>query len=130
MGTFIKWSRKYPGGYECSSKGDTRFSAFFAKMPDERSIEHWYQCDVKGWDPGGMNWKLGKGQPPQMHYPTGQLWLAYLGLWRLWAVQNQQLIVELKELAGKHCHTLTDCFANTEMNQAHALATIINEWLP
>ena len=37
----IKWSRK--GGYECSSKGDKRFSALFAVMPDGRTIEQHYQ---------------------------------------------------------------------------------------
>src|SRR5690606_2260660 len=31
------WSRY--GGYEVSSKGDARFSAFNARMPDGRSIE-------------------------------------------------------------------------------------------
>ena len=55
----ITWSRF--GGYECSSKGDARFSAFRARMPDGRSIEEWYQCDVKGYDPGGTAWRSGKG---------------------------------------------------------------------
>lgn len=41
------WSKN--DGYECSSAGDFRFSAFYAIMPDGRSIEQHYQCDVKGY---------------------------------------------------------------------------------
>ena len=44
----FSWQRKE--GYECSSKGDKRFSALFATMPDGRTIEQWYQCDIKGYD--------------------------------------------------------------------------------
>ena len=40
-----KWARY--GGYEVSSKGDKRFSAFNAYLPDGRSIEQVYQCDIK-----------------------------------------------------------------------------------
>lgn len=40
------WKRY--GGYEVSSHGDKRFSAFNAIMSDGRSIECHYQCDVKG----------------------------------------------------------------------------------
>lgn len=32
------------GGYEVSTKGDKRFSALNAIMPDGRSIEQVYQC--------------------------------------------------------------------------------------
>ena len=42
------------GGYECSSHGDKRFSALFAKLADGRTIEMHYQCDVKGYQPGGI----------------------------------------------------------------------------
>lgn len=47
----ITWARF--GGYDCSTKGDRRFSALVAKMPDGRTIEQWYQCDVKAYDIGG-----------------------------------------------------------------------------
>ena len=47
------WSRR--GGYECSSKGDKRFSAFTARLPDGRTIEEHYQCDIKSYEPGGTN---------------------------------------------------------------------------
>lgn len=42
-------------GYEVSSKGDKRFSAFNAILSDGRSIEQHYQCDVKGYNIGGTN---------------------------------------------------------------------------
>jgi hypothetical protein len=126
--TTFNWSRKHQPGYECSSVGDHRFSAFHAKMPDGRSIEHWYQCDIKGYDPGGTNWRAGKGQPPKYDYPDDHLWQMYLSLWRYWAIRNISLIVELQEKAQQHGNMLTDCFANTPINQARALATILNEW--
>jgi hypothetical protein len=125
----IQWARYALGGYEVSSKGDKRFSAFNALMPDGRSIEHWYQCDVKGYDPGGRNWRWGKGKAPLVPYPEGELWLAYLGLWRLWAVRNSELLHELDLLLPHEGAVLTDCFATSEINQARALATILNQWV-
>lgn len=127
----VTWQR-HPdsrGGYECSSKGDKRFSAFNAMMPDGRSIEHWYQCDIKGYDLGGTNWRLGKGKPPRFPYPSDHLWQMYLNLWRIWTIHNGGLVYKLKDLAAQHGNVLTDCFASTEINQARALATILNEWV-
>ena len=123
----FSWQRKE--GYECSTKGDARFSAFNAKLPDGRSIEQWYQCDIKGYDIGGTNWRLGKGNPPLFEFPADHLWQLYLNLWRLWAIHNSHLIIELMELAAEKNNVLSDCFASTPINQAHALSTIINEWL-
>jgi hypothetical protein len=97
-------------------------------MPDGRTIEHWYQCDVKGYDPGGTDWRAGKGRSSLLPYPTGQLWLAYLGLWRIWAVNNQGLIAVLNDAVPEN-GILTDMFANSEINQARALAVILNEWI-
>jgi len=126
----ITWTNKRnSGGYEVSSVGDKRFSAFNAILPDGRSIEHWYQCDVKGHDIGGTNWKLGKGKPPVFPYPNDHLWQMYLSLWRLWTVRNGSLILELKKQAIAHNNLLSDVFANTDINQARALATILNEWV-
>lgn len=71
-------SQRY-GGYEVSSRGDSRFSALFARMPDGRSIESHYQCDVKGYSPGSNNWRLGKGKPPLDK--SKDLWAEYMALW-------------------------------------------------
>jgi len=113
------------GGYECSSKGDRRFSAFYAVMPDGRTIEEHYQCDVKGYDVGGQQWRLGKGKPPLD--PTRDMWAEYLALWRAWAKINSELIEELRGRAAAHNCILSDCFASTPVNQARALAQILNE---
>lgn len=122
----IDWKRI--GGYEVSSAGDNRFSALYAKMPDGRTIEQWYQCDVKGYEIGGRNWKLGKGKPSLIPYQNDQQWLMYLSLWRFWAIHHVALMQELGELAKKNQHALCDRFATTPINQARALATILNEW--
>lgn len=114
------WQRY--GGYEVSTRGDRRFSAFNAILEDGRSIEEHYQCDVKGYDPGGRNWRLGKGRPPLN--PTTDLWTAYLDLWRRWVSLNPTLFSELR------AHPiLSDRFATTPVNQAHALSTLLNECL-
>lgn len=62
----------------CQAKATAAFSAFNAIMPDGRSIEQHYQCDVKGYDPGGRNWRLGKGRPPLD--TSKDLWGEYLAL--------------------------------------------------
>ncbi len=119
------WSRK--GGYEVSSKGDKRFSAFNAIMEDGRSLECHYQLDdgYKGHDPGGVDWRLGKGKPGLD--PSVNLWEAYLGLWRKWADKNMNLIEDLRIRVSAHGNVLSDMFAVTEINQARALAIILEE---
>lgn len=113
-------------GYEVSSKGDKRFSAFNAILSDGRSIEQHYQCDVKGYDIGGTNWRLGKGKPPLNNMTKDDLWEAYLGLWLVWAINNINLIQELQTHADKHNKILSDRFASTSINQARALSCILN----
>ena len=116
------WARK--GGFECSSKGDKRFSALYALLPDGRTIEMHYQCDIKGYQPGGRDWWLGKGKRPMDS--TVNLWNEYVALWLIWARENPQLIEELYRKASENNNVLSDCFATTEVNQARALATILN----
>lgn len=117
------WARY--GGYEVSTRGDARFSAFNAKMPDGRSVEEHYQCDVKGYDPGGRNWRLGKGKKPLR--PV-DLWAEYLALWRVWASRNPTLLADLRQRVGPQ-RLLSDRFASTPVNQAHALAVLLSEQL-
>lgn len=118
--TEFQWGSRSKG-YEVSSKGDKRYSAFYAKMPDGLSIEHHYQVFVKGYS----SIQEGKGKPPLD--TSINLWDAYLGLWRTWALHNGLLLEELRVLASKHNHMLNDIFANTDVNQARALATLLNE---
>jgi len=112
------WQRY--GGYEVSSKGDKRFSAFYAKLKDGRTIEEAYQLDVKGYRKFGNNAMLGKGRPPLDK--SVDTWKEYLALWRQWAEENPMLIKELSIY-----HVLSDRFATTPNNQANALAVILRE---
>lgn len=124
----FNWCRRVQKGvshYEVSRVGDPRFSAFNAILPDGRSIEMHYQCDVKGYDPGGTNWRLGKGRPPLQPI---NLWLAYCSLWMTWTLHNPDKIKELRTLAEQNGYLLTDCFANTPINQARALAFILTHF--
>lgn len=114
------WSRY--GGYELSSKGDKRFSAFYARLKDGRTIEEAYQLDVKGYRALGNDPMLGKGKPPLDK--NKNLWEEYLALWKQWAIENPALVNELK--SGKHGYVFSDMFAKTPVNQAAALAYICN----
>lgn len=117
------------GGYECSSKGDQRFSALFARMPDGRTIEQHYQCDVKGYQPGGTNWRLGKGKKGLD--PSKDLRTQYLLLWEEWALAHPDLMDELVIKAIEKNYLLSDMFATTPVNQASALAELLNKyWTP
>ncbi len=107
--------------YEVSTHGDARFSALCAKLEDGRTIEMHYQCDVKGYQPGGRDWRLGKGRPP---LNPRDMWPEYLALWQRWAALNPSLIEELRRRAEHF--VLTDKFATTPVNQARALAQILN----
>lgn len=120
------WSNRGEG-YECSSKGDKRFSAFYARMQDGRTIEQHYQCDVKGYDIGGTNWNLGKGKPPVNGLTEDELLDQYVDLWRIWARDNLDYIRDLYRECTKTNNNLTDMFATTRVNQAHALSIILNE---
>lgn len=122
--SFIKplfnWSRKE--GYECSSIGDKKFSAFYAKI-NGRTIEDLYQTDCKGF----RTIKEGKGKPTLNGQGYDQLWKEYLGLWRQWALENEDDLFELALLAIDNGYMVRDSFANTSNNQARALAEILNE---
>ncbi len=119
------WARRSTTGYEVSSKGDARFSAFNAILPNGISIENYYQGKIKGYDSTCQNWRLGKGKPPLD--PSVDLWASYLGLWRLWSTENIVLMRELYSHAKQNDYLLKDCFASTPVNQAHALTHLLNE---
>lgn len=116
------WQRY--GGYEVSTQGDKRFSAMSAVLSDGRTIEQHYQCDIKGYCPGGTDWRLGKGKPPLDK--TKDLYKEYKKLWQQWADMNQDLMWELRQSVGPN-KVLSDRFATTPVNQARALAELLNE---
>ncbi|TXI11824.1 MAG: hypothetical protein E6Q68_05200 [Polynucleobacter sp.] len=113
-------------GYECSSLGDKRFSALYARMPDGRSIEMHYQCDVKGYDPGGTNWKWGKGKKPRRKIDSFK---EYYRLWKTWGESNINAVSELYEASAAFNYTLCDSYATSGTNQARALVALINHLL-
>ena len=121
----MEWARYHPNGYECSSRGDQRFSALFAKLADGRTIEQAYQLDVKGYRAISDDWRTGKGNKPYREISREELWSEYLELWRQWVRENPTAFADLRVRSkGK---TLTDQFATSEINQAHALAELITE---
>ena len=118
------WTRYQ--GYEVSSKGDRRFSAFYARLKDGRTVEEAYQLDVKGYRIFGNNVMLGKGKPPLNDLTKDDLYHRYLCLWAEWADENLPLLFELKQAAQKCGNRLSDRFASSEINQARALADLLN----
>ena len=120
----FKWG-KYSEGYEVSLSGDSRFAEDNAVLAGGRTILEVYNCDVKGYCPGGTNWKLGYNKAPVDR--TVDLWEEYLGLWREWALLNPNLLEELRVLASFHDCSLNCKTATDNINAARALTTILNE---
>lgn len=82
---------------ECSSKGDKRFSAFYAKV-DGRSIEDTYQA-AKIFDDGstGLSWRQAKGR---CAINQGELQKLYSALWDKYIIQNPELLEVLQAATG------------------------------
>ena len=118
-----QWARR--GGYEVSSHGDKRFSAFNAYLPNGVSIEAHYQTVTKGY--GGNDWRVGKGKPPLGDWPGDSLYMAYKALWEKWAKVNPTLMTELRHHADRHGGVISDRFASSPVNQARALSDLLNE---
>lgn len=72
-----------PPFLECSSKGDKRFSAFYARLPSGWSIEERYQA-FKVFEDGstGLSWREAKGRKATNQAEAAvyykKLWAAYL----------------------------------------------------
>lgn len=115
------WSRF--GGYECSSKGDKRYSAFYARLNDGLSIEHHFQCFIKGYP----SIEEGKGNPPLREMPKEETYYLYKELWRKYLDSKPWLWTELKANVEKCNNTVSDMFGTSEINQARALCDLLNE---
>jgi len=96
----IKWGNA--PYLECSSKGDKRFSAFYAKV-EGKSIETHYQA-AKIFADGSMNldWRQAKGRKAINQQECNDL---YSQLWDRYINENPELISVLKSATG-----LSDCF--------------------
>lgn len=121
----MNWARYHTNGYEVSSHGDTRFSALFATLQDGRTIEEAYQLDVKGYRKVSSRWMDGKGKSALNGKSRAELWVEYLNLWRQWVHENPTALSDLRSAASGR--VLTDKFATSDVNQAHALAALITE---
>lgn len=119
---WYSWKRKVNKGepyYECSSKGDKRFSPFYARVSN-KSIEEWYQVDIKGYS----TIKDGKGKSPKKKMDKEDIYYEYLKLWSRYFLENEELLNIIKKKAkGK---PITDMFAISEVNQARAICDICN----
>lgn len=113
-----------PPYLECSSKGDRRFSAFYAKLPSyaNRSIEEIYQAS-KVFEDGstGLAWKEAKGRRPiNLKFCTE----LYSLLWDEYIKNNKHLLKVLKEASG-----ISDIFGQEgHCCQATELWRIRNSW--
>jgi hypothetical protein len=105
---------------ECSSRGDKRFSAFYAKV-GEKTIEERYQS-YKIFEDGstGLSIKEAKGRKPVNHFAAA---VYYEGLWRIYLAKNPQLFEVLQQATG-----LSDIFGEEgHCCQATVLWKIKNE---
>lgn len=110
----------------CDSRGDKRFSAFYAKViinNQERSIEDWYQSAKRTAD-GSIP---GKGKPVDhlewfgVIYDVTYLSNLYLNLWKLYFFQHQDLL----EVAAQY-DVFIDRFKGSSVNnQGDAIAQIV-----
>jgi hypothetical protein len=126
-----KWARRVKRGepyYECSSKGDKRYSAIYARLKkyDNKSIEEIYQLDIKGYRGKVGHWKEAKGKPPLNNKTMDDLFQEYVKLWEEYFKENPELLEEIKIKAIDK--TITDMFGVTPINQARAICYILNNY--
>lgn len=84
---------------ECSSKGDKRFSAFYARLEDSgNSIEELYQAYKKFEDGStGLSWREAKGKKAVNQEECAKY---YSRLWDMYIWENADLLPILKEANG------------------------------
>ena len=88
---------------ECSSKGDKRFSAFYARLKEPsayegKSIEELYQyCKVFEDGVTGLDWKEAKGKVP-VNVEEARMFYSYL--WDQYFKQHPELLDIIKEYNG------------------------------
>lgn len=109
-----------PPYLECSSRGDKRFSAFYAKV-NGKSIEEQYQA-AKVFEDGttGLSWREAKGRKP---VNMDEVSVLYKNLWKEYLINHPALIIGLKQASG-----LSDMFGQKGHNcQAITLWELRNE---
>ncbi|KKL82110.1 hypothetical protein LCGC14_1988010 [marine sediment metagenome] len=94
-----------PPYLECSSAGDIRFSAFWARIGprENRTIESIYQAaKVLSGGETGLTWREAKGKKAVNQEEVTKL---YSLLWDEYTAENPHLLEVLKEASG-----LQDCY--------------------
>lgn len=91
-----------PPYLECSSAGDKRFSAFFARLSDGRTIEQVYQAakkfrDGHGKVTSGHTIKEAKGLRP---INARECAILYAELWDQYMVENPHLLPVIRRASG------------------------------
>lgn len=85
---------------ECSSKGDKRFSSFYARLRkyNNKSIEELYQA-FKIFENGetNLNWRQAKGRRP-INIEECRKYFSYL--WNIYLEENPELLKIIKEASG------------------------------
>jgi len=85
---------------ECSTKGDKRFSAFCARLPNRgnKTIEEIYQA-AKIFEDGstGLTWKEAKGRRA---INASELAILYSELWNEYIDENPRLLEVLRVVSG------------------------------
>ena len=85
---------------ECSSKGDRRLSAFYARIAARggKSIEEIYQA-AKIFENGetGLSWRAAKGRRAVNHEEVTRL---YSALWDEYIAEHPELLKILREASG------------------------------
>lgn len=95
---------------ECSSKGDKRFSAFYARVYNNRTIENLYQGfkifkRPDGTLETGLSWQKAKGKHPVNSKEAHEY---YSYLWDKYIENNPELLPILKAASG-----LSDIFGQS-----------------
>jgi hypothetical protein len=93
---------------ECSSRGDRRFSAFYARV-NGRSIESQYQAakqfKIDDELVSGLTWREAKGRFAVNHEEVNEL---YSRLWDRYIEKNPELLAILRKYSG-----VSDIFGQT-----------------
>lgn len=85
-----------PPYVECSSRGDRRFSAFYATV-DGKSIEDIYQAAKSFGGVSGYSWRQAKGQVPDN---VGEVAVLYSRLWDRYISEHPDLLGVLLAASG------------------------------
>lgn len=118
---------------ECSSAGDRRFSALFARVTlagQTRTIEEWYQLS-KRWEgqPPPTSWRQAKGRRPDyleilgVRVPVRLMSAWYDFLWFRYFVEHPDLAAYARQFDAFH-----DRFARSgRQNQAQTIERLVRD---